>query len=255
MSPATRTRGASALAPAIELPPPFRLVTLREVGDAFAHAVTHAASEGAGTLVFVGRFDLAEFALVLEPDEPLRLARRTIYAGMAALADAIAVLAPPETPVAIEWPDTVRINLGLVGGGRLAWPAGADENQPPDWMVFGGMIRLVSLADGEAGLRPLSSALEEEGFSDLAAERLLETFARHFMVTLDTWQEQGFAGVARAYLPYLAADGESGVRRQIDENGDLLVRGLASTEIQRRNLLPALENPAWFDPQTRGPRS
>ena len=47
------------------------MVTLREVGDAFAHAKANAAALGAGTLVFVGRFDLAEFAVVLEPDEPL----------------------------------------------------------------------------------------------------------------------------------------------------------------------------------------
>ena len=53
------------------LPPPFTLVTLREVGDAFAHAMTIAPEQGAGTLVYVGRFDLAEFAVVLEPDEPL----------------------------------------------------------------------------------------------------------------------------------------------------------------------------------------
>ena len=40
---------------------------------------------GAGTLVYVGRFDLAEFAVVLEPEEPLRTARRALYAGMVAL--------------------------------------------------------------------------------------------------------------------------------------------------------------------------
>src|ERR1051326_2405408 len=68
----------------LDLPPPFRAIALREVGDAFAHAVAVADKEGAGTLVHVGRFDLAEFAVVLEPDEPLRTARRTIYAGMAA---------------------------------------------------------------------------------------------------------------------------------------------------------------------------
>ena len=73
----------------IDLPPGYRLVTLREVGDAFAHARTHAAEVGAGTLVFVGRFDLAEFAVVLEPEEPLRTARRAFYAGMAAMADAL----------------------------------------------------------------------------------------------------------------------------------------------------------------------
>ena len=37
--------------PALDLPPPFRLVSLREVGDAFAHATSIAAAEGADTLV------------------------------------------------------------------------------------------------------------------------------------------------------------------------------------------------------------
>ena len=46
---------------------PFQLVTLREVGDAFVHAKTIASELGAGTPVHVGRFDLVEFAVVLEP--------------------------------------------------------------------------------------------------------------------------------------------------------------------------------------------
>ena len=83
------------LAPKLDLPPPFTLVTLREVGDAFAHAIELAPSEGAGTLTYVGRFDLAEFAVVLEPDEPLRTARRALYLGMVALVDALLTHAPP----------------------------------------------------------------------------------------------------------------------------------------------------------------
>ena len=102
------------LAPEIRLPPPFSLVTLREVGDAFAHAMRIAPEQGAGTIVYVGRFDLAEFAVVLEPDEPLRTARRAFYAGMVALSDAVIAFAPPETPMEIGWPDTLRVNLGLV---------------------------------------------------------------------------------------------------------------------------------------------
>ena len=43
----------------LTLPPPFSAVRLREVGDAFAHAISIAADQGAGTLVYVGRFDLA----------------------------------------------------------------------------------------------------------------------------------------------------------------------------------------------------
>src|SRR5215207_2779431 len=110
----TDARVRSPHTPALDLPPLFRLVSLREVGDAFAHAQAIAAGEGAGTLVWVGRFDLVEFALVLEPDEPLRSARRALYAGMAALADALEVHATTEKPIAFDWPDAVRVDGGLV---------------------------------------------------------------------------------------------------------------------------------------------
>src|SRR5258707_15494829 len=99
MPPEERTRLRTSSKPALDLPPPFRLVRLREVGDAFAHATAVAAAEGAGTLVHVGRFDLAEFAVVLEPEERLRTARRAFYVGMNALADALAAHAPPEKPI------------------------------------------------------------------------------------------------------------------------------------------------------------
>ena len=98
----------------LDLPPPFRLLVLREAGDAFAHASAHALDLGAGTLVFVGRFDVAEFAVVLEPEEELWSARRSFYAGMMAIADALSALAPPETPIAIEWPDRLEVGRGLV---------------------------------------------------------------------------------------------------------------------------------------------
>jgi hypothetical protein len=247
-----RTRLRTVSKPALDLPPPFRLVTLREVGDAFAHAKNVAAQEGAGTLVYVGRFDLVEFAVVLEPEEPLRTARRALYAGLAALADALAVHAPPEKPVSFDWPDAVRVDGGLVGGGRLAWPADADESKPPDWLVFGAMIRTVAMGEEEAGVRPLSSALEEEGFDDLGSGVLVESFARHLMVAIDAWQESGFGEVARSYLARLAP--ESGVRRDIDDNGDLLVRRMGKVDAERRSLARALDQPSWLDPASGGPR-
>src|SRR6202035_4013369 len=130
-----RTRLRTSSKPALDLPPPFRLVTLREVGDALTHATKVAAEEGAGTLVYVGRFDLAEFAVVLEPEEPLKTARRALYAGLTALADALAVHAPPERPIGFDWPDAVRVDGGLVGGAQLAWPADSDEEATPAWIV------------------------------------------------------------------------------------------------------------------------
>jgi hypothetical protein len=241
-----------AIAPTLDLPPLFRLVSLREVGDAMTHAVAIAAEQGAGTLVHVGRFDLAEFAVVLEPDEPLWQARRAFYAGASALADALAARAPPEKPISFDWPDAVRVDRGLVGGARLQWPAGADESEPPPWLVFGAMIRTVALGEEEPGLWPLSSALEAEGFDDLGSGRLVESFARHFMTAIDTWQNAGFGQVAKNYLTRL--EPESGVRREIDENGDLLVYRMTARQPARHSLVAALANVSWLDPQTGGPR-
>lgn len=249
----TPARPQTPTAPDIALPPPFTLVRLRELGDAFAHATSIAAEQGAGTLVYVGRFDLAEFALVLEPDEPLAQARRAFYAGMTALADALAAQAQPETSISIDWPDSILVNMGLVGGGRLAWPRGAAEDEVPPWLVFGGMIRTVSMSGEEPGLNPLVTALEEEGFTDMMAGHLVESFARHFMVAIDSWNEGGFAAVAKNYLTRLPP--EKGLRRDIDENGDLLVRRMGKTDVERKKFLPALAAPAWFDPAAKGPRA
>ncbi|HEX2656302.1 MAG TPA: biotin/lipoate--protein ligase family protein [Xanthobacteraceae bacterium] len=239
-------------AASLELPPPFRLVTLRELGDAFAHAMAIAANEGAGTLVWVGRFDLVEFAVVLEPDEPLRLARRSIYAGLNALADALVAHAPPEKSISIDWPDAIRVDGGLVGGARLGWPAGARENDLPSWLVFGATIRTVSMTDHEAGLRPLGAALEDEGFDDLGSGRLVESFARHLMLTLDCWQESGFDSIAKAVASRLSL--EPGTEQKIDAAGDLLVRRADRAEVKKHKLTPALAMPSWLDPQTGGPR-
>jgi biotin-(acetyl-CoA carboxylase) ligase len=235
----------------LDLPPPFQLLVLREAGDAFAHACAHAAELGAGTLVFVGRFDLAEFAVVLEPDEPLVSARRAFYACMVALGDALAASAPPEKPIAIEWPDAIYVDRGLIGGGRLAWPDHADERAAPDWLVFGAAIRTVSLSWEDSGLHPLSTTLEAESFGDVSAERLVEGFARHLMVAVDHWQVSGFAPIAQEYMSKL--EPESGVPRDIGENGDLGVRR-AGERIECRKLLPALKVPSWLDPSTGGPR-
>ncbi|HZC55122.1 MAG TPA: biotin/lipoate--protein ligase family protein [Xanthobacteraceae bacterium] len=246
-----RSRIREPYARALDLPPPFRLVVLREVGDAFAHARAHAAELGAGTLVFVGRSDLAEFAVVLEPDEPLASARRAFYACMVALSDALAASAPPEKPIDIEWPDAIYVDRGLIGGGRLAWPDHADERAVPDWLVFGASIRTLFPSSEESGLYPLSTALEAESFGDFSAERLVEGFARHLMVAVDRWQERGFTPIAQEYISKLKPEG--GVSRNIAENGDFGVRR-AGELIEHRHLLPALTVPSWLDPRTSGPR-
>jgi biotin/lipoate A/B protein ligase family protein len=249
----TETRMGTPFAPALDLPPAFRLVSLREVGDAFARAQEIAGDEGAGTLVWVGRFDLVEFAVVLEPDEPLRAARRAFYVGMAALADALAAHAPPEKPIDFAWPDAIRVDGGLVGGGRLAWPANAPEDAAPPWLVFGATVRTVAMSDGTSALRPIEAALEDEGFDDLGSGRLVESFARQLMVLIDAWQESGFGVVARSYLRRFPA--APATERTIDGIGDVLVRRKGKLDVTKLRLLPALGKPSWLDPETGGPRA
>lgn len=239
----------------LDLPPGFELVALREGFDAFAHAQTLASARGAGTLVWARRFDLVEFAVVLEPAEPLASARRAFYACMNAMADSLAVHCPPEKPVQFQWPGTLVFDHGIIGGGRLAWPQDALEDQPPDWLVFGGIMRNAVM---RGRLSPVSldpgdwsqgTALEVEGFKELDIGGLIESFARHLMVHVDAWGERGFKGIGRDYLARLVP--ETGARRGIDVLGDLLINRAGAEE--RQAFMPALAQARWYDADTREP--
>jgi hypothetical protein len=234
--------------PPLDLPPLYRLVTLRETGDAFAHACRIAAEAGAGTLVHVGRFDVIDFALVLEPEEPLREARRAFFAGMAALADAIGAVSPPTKSLFFDWPDALLFDNARIGGGRLGWPADCAEEAVPDWLVFGATLIRARMGVLEGGAVPTSTSLEEEFFSE-GSEAILEGFARFLMLALDAWSESGFDAVAPGYLSRLSLPGE----KRLDGNGDLLI-GEGEGAALRLPLVPALAEPSWLDPQTGGPR-
>ena len=95
-------------AEALDLPSVFRLITVREAGDAFTHAMK-LLDKSAGTLIWARRFQLAEFAVVLEPSEPLAQARLVFFAAMNALADTLAVHCPPAKPVALIIPSSTGV--------------------------------------------------------------------------------------------------------------------------------------------------
>lgn len=237
----------------LELPPPYELLTLREGDDAFAHACAIAEERGAGALAWVRRYDLAEFAVVLEPEQPLAEARRAFYLGMNALGDALSFHAPPECPIAFDWPDAIRIDGVLVGGGRLGWPEQTAERQTPHWLVFSGIVRTVALRAGEPGLRPHVGALDEVGFQDVDAGGIVASFARHLMAGFHELSEAGFAGAERRWLDRL--NRERGARLRLADNGDLLIgRDAAAEPSERRQLASALAAPSWLDPATGTPK-
>jgi hypothetical protein len=249
MSLKRRTRIETPRSQELVVPPPFRLSILREGGDAFGHACANAIELGVDALVFVDRFDVAEFAVVLETDERLATARLAFCACMVALYDALASLAPPQKLIAIEWPDAIRVNGAVVGGGRLAWPAEVDEHAAPEWLVFGAAIRTAAVS--EPCVDPATTTLQAEGFDVQRPERLVEKFARYLLAADDRLREIGFAAVAKAYVSRLAR--RRGVRHDLAENGDL-VMSLKDGPPERRALVPMLATPQWVDAQCGGPR-
>jgi hypothetical protein len=236
------------------LPPGFSALALRETGDAFAHAQDHADALGAASLVWVRRFDLVEFAVVLEPAEPLKTARLAHYMGMNALADCLAVHAPAERPLVFAWPDALLLDGGLIGGGRLAWPAACAEDQVPDWLVFGGMIRASAALDFESGLRRVGPgagvAMDELGMTDVKPVDLIESFARHLMLGADEWGSKGPKAVCKRWLDRLPP--AAGVRHGVDPSGDLLLKTGAVDE--RLGLIQALAAAEWYDAERREPK-
>lgn len=239
---------------ALDLPPGYTLVALRELGDAFVHGCAIAPEAGAGTLVWVRRYDLVEFAVVLEPDEPLVSARRAFFAGMNAVADAIAAHCPPEREVSFDWPDAIRFDGGLLGGARLGVPADCAEDDIPGWLVFGVILRAADMAHVEEVQAASGVSLLSEGFEMVDTDAIIESFARHLMTAFDRWNERGFEAIARDYLERLPKR-KAGERRAIDANGDLLVSLPAGSGSPDRNsLVDALARADWYDRQARGPK-
>ena len=239
---------------ALDLPPGYTPVLLRESGDAFAHGLTIAVQAGAGTLVSVGRYDLVELAVVLEPAEPLVSARRALFVGMNATADAIAAHCPPEREVNFAWPDSVIYDGGLLGGVRLGWPEDCAETDVPAWLVLGVMLRAVDLVSIEPGAMPGTVSLMGEGFEMVQTEAIAGSFARHLMIGFDQWNEAGFDPVASNYLARLPKN-KAGERRGIDRNGDLLINApFDMGAADRTSLLEGLSRAAWYDPGLRGPK-
>lgn len=232
----------------LTLPPAFSQVEAAPGEDAFAAARRLTCAAGPGAFVVSKRHDVIDLAVVLEPDEPLATARRALFAGMLALADAVGATGPAEMPVTIKWPDTLLYDGARIGGGRLGWPEGCAEEATPDWLVFGAMVIASKAHAGDPGQTPDSTSLEEESFAPGSRELILESFARNLMKAFEIWSEDGFEEVAARFLAYVPDHVDQ--PRRIDPNGDCLIG--ASGE--RLPLTPALQATAWRDPETGGVR-
>ena len=120
---------------------------------------------------------------------------------MLGLSDAIAALAPPEIEISHLWPNLMFMNRGLMGK-ILLFDSGGESNEIPSWIVSGVQIRRKVECDKFHKLIEATS-LEDEGSAFLSNVRIIEAITRHFLVWLNTWQEEGFKSVHKTWLERL----------------------------------------------------
>lgn len=168
---------------------------------AAAEAGLAAGTLGAGDLVWARGIETAEWALILEPDQPLSHALQAVPLSFVAIADAIGTLAPPKVSITFGWPDRLRVNGGEIGVLRAIAPVGATLDAIPAFLILHGVVRIsFPPRGGEPGEMPDVTALAEEGCPEITRTALLERFARHFLSWLAIWQDEGFRSLHDAYV-------------------------------------------------------
>ena len=172
------------------LPPLFEAVAVDGAIDPFDKAVSLASlgCDG-GTLVHGIMLDRLRAAVVFAPEVPLEDAMAVFFACGVGFSNALGALAPPEVAVHLEWTGTIRVN-GAVCGKLRAGASTSDPAERPDWLVIGIEIPLILGADSP-GLTPDQTALYLEGCGDVEPVRLLEAWARHTLVWINRWSDDG----------------------------------------------------------------
>ncbi len=203
------------------------------------------AVEGAhdGTLLWVGRDDRLDCAVILHPDEALARAAVVTYVAMLGLRDALGAVGSPMLEVTFAWPNRIEANGGGVAAIGIELPDGVASGSVPDWLVLFAAVNVTApLPLGSDAKRRVTS-LREEGCEGLTPAELLETFARHFLTWINRWQDDGFAPVRAAWLRHAPNHGEEieiGVKGErptgtfagIDDDGALVL----DTEGARRRV-------------------
>jgi biotin-(acetyl-CoA carboxylase) ligase len=193
----------------LRIPAVYHLVTLAPDADLDAEARDMAAGGAEdGTLLWSDRQDRLEAAVIVHPEEVLERAALVAYVGMLGLADGLGAVAPPLLEITFTWPDGINVNGARLGHVRLALPADARPGAVPDWLVLYTAINIAT-ENPEAAMVDLGvTYLAEEGCPDITSGAMLESFARHFLKWVNTWQDDGFDTVRTVWRHYGHEDGD-----------------------------------------------
>ena len=140
----------------------------------------------------------------------------------------------------------MRVNGARCGAVRVATDA-RDPDAEPLWLVLG--LTVPFARDAEApGETPDETVLHEEGCGDVAPVALLEAWARHALLWISRWEDEGAAPLHREWEALswekgrtLRLRGRTGTFLGLDEGLGALIRGEGTALIPLTDLLDPLE--------------
>jgi len=218
-------------------PPLFSGLPVTGVTDPFDKACAQALLGcEAGLVVYNLGANSLRAALVLAPEVPLGDAVAMLPLCGVGFQNALGALAPPEVAVHLDWEGGIFVNGAACGTLRMA-ASHADPEARPEWIVVGIEIPLWPETD-RPGENPGETTLYAEGCVDVDASALLESWARHTLVGINRWEEDGaeplhkeWRGLARDIGESVQIQDKSGTFVGVDERFGLLLRDAEVTTL------------------------
>ena len=213
------------------------LLTGLSAADPMAEAIA-LAREGCdgGTLLHAVQADRLRAAIVFAPEVPLAQALTVLVVCGIGFQNALGALAPPEVAVHLDWTGAIRLNGGRCGALRPA-ASTSDPEAVPDWLVIGLDLALIRLTE-TPGATPDLTSLHEEGCGEVDGLHLLEAWARHMLVWLNRWSDEGNRPIHAEWMPLVwgldkpaTIAGLSGTFIGTDESFGMLLKDGATTHL------------------------
>lgn len=219
-------------------PPLLKGHDIPGTGSAYDVACARASAGelGAGDVVWSRHASRIDIAVILEPEVTLETAVQMLPLSMVAIGDCLGALTPPQVGQTFTWPGEIRVNGGFCGTMKAAAGGERDAGAVPGWMVMGLWLRhRREDSEPEPGDVPDQTWLSEEGCADLSRTEIIESYSRHLLTWLNSWNEDGFKSVHASWLyraqekdeevtVKLGAQTLTGVVQGIDDNGNLLLQ-------------------------------
>lgn len=191
----------------------------------------------AGTVYYSEKNDSLEAAIVLAPEQTLVDSLGVCHAIMLSVADSLGALGPAELAIHFTWPFGFKVNGAKCG--RLKCAASThDPDTIPTWLVVGLEIPFMRPAHVEPGNHPDQTWLYEEGCVELTVPQVIESWSRHCLVWLNTFQDEGYSKIQDHWRAKCDSLGENvdypapGLFVGTNERGAMLLRQDGLTHIQ-----------------------